>query len=361
MQLPPSARILVIASAFGTLACLGPRASDDVVDSPEWLPFDVPVPECTSNPRLMQQIDKFDGIDSLYIPRQRAYAGGQEVMFWDFGVAPRFAVPVWLFRRCGLDGKPLMGDEGQLPLREPIDNQNPTAPLFMTHPNLIDVVPGDSSYSPFWSMSAVCINEADYEFRGRPILASFQAISHAVQVGMAAEPMDMGMWANCPVVSPLARLDVGLGAPPVPPHGGFYKGHKVYYYHLGRMDPDPCNPMGPPSGVYKLDTAGLVATGLVYMFERETGGPSCPRVFQFPRRLPPQMGGCKVPEYSPLWREVRVTLIDSAQCFMSEAEMFNRAPGGELVYTQRGSAAIVRHEVTDNYVNNAIQWEAGLE
>ena len=74
---------------------------------------------------LLQRIGNNDGVDAL-VPLHTGFAGGREVLYWDFGKASSRATPVWLFRRHGAGG----------------------AAVEIDHPELIDSVPGDSNYSP---------------------------------------------------------------------------------------------------------------------------------------------------------------------------------------------------------------------
>ena len=196
---------------FGLLAgpclagCLDQLVSDKPGYSPSLIAPDGVAPLVTENEALAAQIDAYDGIDGDHIPLRTGFADGETVRFWDFGPAPASVAPVYLFRER------VDGEEREI-----------------GHMNLIDVVPGDPGYSPYWSMYKVFITE---RYDGEQI-TSTQALQDAIELGLVEEPVAVGMAANCPVVLPHVDLEVGGGESDVRAHPGYYRGHRVHYFHF---------------------------------------------------------------------------------------------------------------------------------
>lgn len=300
-------------------ACMDPLVSDAPGYSANLLPEDTVIDSVMENASVRTQIDRFDQLEQALIPRQRAYAAGAEVYYWDFGPAPRFAIPVWIFRRCDQDGMPMD---------------------MVGHPNLIDAVPGDRQYSPFWSMYMVCVTDA----YGQERMTTVPALQDALELGLIETPRPTGMWANCPVTLDSARVEVGGSEVPQPPHDGFYRGMKAFYYHLGGMD----------AGVYQLGMNDrVVAYAYVYRLARASTPDDTETVFEVPRRV----GDQTAPGYTPLFRVVRVVMDDgyTPGRLRSAADFVSR-DGEQLTATD---AQVRSLTMTDTYLNLAIQFEEG--
>ena len=303
---------LSIQSAFlATLlltGCLDPLVDDTPGYSEHIRPSPDGIPSMTDSAALSAQVDANDGVDGDVVALERGYADGLEVRFWDFGPAPDFAIPVWLVRQCD-------------------ENLMPTGPI-PNHPNIIDAVPGDFGYSPFWSMVIVCVTGS----YGGQTFASSRALADGVETGLLHPFQDTGKWANCPVVLPSVGLEVGAGLPNHIPHDGYYRDLVSYYFHLGGME----------RGVYDLDAQGLVAKHYVFR-TRDAMGRECEPVFEVARTSP---------EYSPLWQTVEV---EASECFTNWRTVLRKE--SETFVPLDGTISSVR--VTEELVNLGIQAEFG--
>jgi len=186
-------------------ACLGPQVSDRSVTA--ILPAGADVPEITSDATLAAQIASHDNIDGV-LPLVGAFADGQLIHVWDFGVAPRFAAPLLMLMRR---------DENQMLTPIP-------------HPTIADAIPGDRGYSPFWAMFVVEVTDryADEQ------LTSLEAVDEAIDRGLVLPPVATDSGVNCPVTVGDARIAVGGGQEPVGPNGTFYfRGLRAHYYDFG--------------------------------------------------------------------------------------------------------------------------------
>ena len=198
MRLAPC---LMIALA----GCLGPQASDRSVTL--IVPAGAAVPEIASNAVLAAQIASHDNIDGV-LPLVSAFADGQAVHVWDFGVAPRFAAPLLMLMRR--DANQVLTPVG--------------------HPTIADALPGDRGYSPFW---AVFVVEVTDRYAGEQ-LTSLQAVDEAIERGLVLPPVGTDNGVNCPVTAGDARIAVGAGQEPVGPNGEFFvRGLRAHYYDLG--------------------------------------------------------------------------------------------------------------------------------
>jgi hypothetical protein len=108
-------------------------------------------------------------------------------------------------------------DTGEL---EPVD-----------HNTIVDVIPGDPGYSPFWAVIALEVTD---RYAGE-LITSFAAIDDARALGLVGEPELQSFAVNCPAVASDVRLEVDDGAPLEPPSRFFWRGRSVRYYDLGPM------------------------------------------------------------------------------------------------------------------------------
>jgi hypothetical protein len=202
----PLARALACTLACSAVACLDTRGREPVGYSPHVLPRSAVVRDVADNEVLAKRIGMNDAVDAL-VPLQTGYVAGREVQYWDFGTASASAEPVWLFRRHGAGGMP-----------EPVD-----------HPDLIDSVPGDMSYSPVRVPYLVYVTAA---YRGERI-TSVQALEDAIDVGLLEEPESTEAAVNWPVVLADTRLELGGGQAPLAPEPAYYRGVAVTQLKLG--------------------------------------------------------------------------------------------------------------------------------
>jgi hypothetical protein len=223
-----TAAVLSLTAVGLQPGCLGPRVDDRPGFSRHILPPGTAIPPVSDNPLLVQQIAANDGLraedfapdpddpaTANVIPRRPAFSAGLPVHYYDFGPAPDVAAPLYIF--VNLD------DPANLLVA------GPDGP----HPFLLDSIPGDVGYSPFWTLMVVPVtttcDPAD-PAPCRPFFAqdgaihkitSVEALADAQALGIVAEPFplsevpafaadtDVQLWVNCPVVRPGLKLEVG--------------------------------------------------------------------------------------------------------------------------------------------------------
>jgi hypothetical protein len=222
----------LLAGVVVVAACLGPQVSDEVVTPGLILPSGTDVPSIYDNSKEARQIDDNDGVDGV-VPLLSGFSGGAPVSFWDFGDAPSFAQPLYVFYKRNA--------------------QNELDPI--AHFPVIGNVPGDPGYSPFWLKTVVEVTGA---YNGE-IFTSVLAIQAGVTAGLLQKPQRTGTFINCPVVGKDVLLDVG-GATPMAPAGRFYYDGMVGAYF----------DFGP--GTLIEDTV-LVPEQNEYLLRREGGEP----------------------------------------------------------------------------------------
>jgi hypothetical protein len=203
---PRVAQLAWLLLAFSAAACLDTRGREQVGYSPAVLPRGAKLRDVAENEVLAKRIGMNDAVDEL-VPLRTGYVAGHEVQYWDFGTASASAEPVWLFRKHGAGGEP-----------EPVD-----------HPDLIDSVPGDMSYSPIRAPYLVYVTAA---YRGERI-TSVQALEDAIDLGLLEEPESTKAAANWPVVLAATRLELGADQEPLAPEPAYYRGVVVAQLKLG--------------------------------------------------------------------------------------------------------------------------------
>lgn len=180
--------------------CLEPRVSDEVPSPGLILPPGSIVPGIATDELLAAQVDQNDGVDRR-VPLNSAFVGGGQVRFWDFGPAPDNSAPLVFLRRPTTDGS--------------ID--------LVPHPPILDVIPGDPNYTPFWAVWHVDVSDS---YAGE-VIPSLQALQEAQSLGLVSAPEQRPAYLNCPVVHPDVRIEVGAGNDDAAPSPGFYRGVQV--------------------------------------------------------------------------------------------------------------------------------------
>jgi hypothetical protein len=214
-------RVPAIACAILVPACIEPRVSDEPGLPGLILPPGSTVPSAHDDPVIERQIDMNDGVGDEVL-RVNGFASGESVTYWDLGPAPDFAAPIFVLFRAG--------EAGEL---EPID-----------HPPIIDAVPGDVGYSPFWAAFALVVTD-DYQDE---VLTSFAAVQEAEQLDLVEPPELLDVGFNCPVVASDVTVEVGEGQPPLAAQSQFFwRGMTVHYYDFGRfaLEEDADVPVSP--------------------------------------------------------------------------------------------------------------------
>jgi hypothetical protein len=180
--------------------CLEPRVSDELPTPGLLLPAGSEVPGLASDPVLAAQVDANDAVDRL-VPLSSGFVGGGQVLFWDFGPAPDNSAPL-IF------------------LRQPTDDDSI---VLLPHPPILDVIPGDPNYTPFWAIWHVDVTEL---YAGE-VIPSLQALQEAQELGLVVMPEQRPAYLNCPVVHPDVRVEVGAGNEDAAPSPAFYRGLQV--------------------------------------------------------------------------------------------------------------------------------------
>lgn len=190
-----------------TVGCLDPLASDEVGPSGAILVAGASVPSAHDDLSIEQSLRENDGVDSL-IPLLKGFAGGQSTRYWDFGASNDYAIPLYAVMKRDADNALV-----------------PTG-----HPNIIDSIPGEEGYSPFWK---VFILEVSDKYDDE-IFPSFAAVDEAIRTGLVVEPTDPGLIVNCPVTARDVRMELGGGSAAIaPPSTFFWQGQSVNYFDLG--------------------------------------------------------------------------------------------------------------------------------
>lgn len=179
-----------------TAGCLDPQVSDEVDASRV---FGDPELEAAQLPHVEENVDLADNVARFPtdIPYAQAYASGRKVWYWR--VPPPltdFIVPIYV----------LVGPDGQ-PMQRPI----------------IDVIPGDTGYSPWWRVVRVPVTDA---YAGEHIW-SREAIDLGVQMGLLEAPVPTERVVTCPVVRSDVRVQVDQDGTTVAPTWALYRNQRV--------------------------------------------------------------------------------------------------------------------------------------
>jgi hypothetical protein len=199
-------RAATALAALFACGCLDPLVSDEPGLSGFILPAGSPVPSAHDDPAIERQIRLNDGVEGL-VPQINAFAEGAPVTTWDFGPAPSFAAP--LFRLVRREGNGLVA---------------------VNHPPVIEALPGEEGYSPFWAGLLVVVTDA-YEDQ---LLTSLDAVQEAVDLGLVEAPFQVSEAVNCPVVARDVTLE-DEGNEVAPLSQFYWEGMTVDYYDFGRL------------------------------------------------------------------------------------------------------------------------------
>ncbi len=202
---------LTAAVAALLAGCLEPLVSDAPGDVRLILPAGSNVPSILDSAELSAQLSDADGLAGTLV-RQTAFANGALVHAWNFGPAPGVAAPLFVLASRDASGELVR----------------------IAHPNVIEAIPGDPRYSPFWAVYFVEITPA---YQGE-LLTSFAAVSEAVSRGLVRSPAAQTFAVDCPIAGPDVRVDVGSGQTLAAPSIFYYEGMTVPYFDLGRMPLD---------------------------------------------------------------------------------------------------------------------------
>lgn len=213
-------------------ACLDPQVSDEVPTKGLVLPAGTAVPSAHDDPEVEAQIASNDGVSGT-VPLLSAFADGAPVRYWDFGATPDFIAPVFI-----LADRNANGDLVRLP-----------------HNTIIDAIPGDPGYSPYWAVLFLEVTDA---YNGE-LITSFRAIEEAQALGLVYPPLLPTFAVNCPAVASDVAVEVGGGNEALsPPTEFFWKGKTVKSYDFGPMP---------------IADASLAAESSIFVLSREGQAP----------------------------------------------------------------------------------------
>ncbi len=307
-------RFVALALVF-SVGCLDPLVSDEPGYSRLVLPAGSKVPSADDDADLNGRIDAYDGVDAPLVDLRSGFADGNEVHYWDFGAANGKAVPGFYLTECDAAGAPRAGGRIE------------------AHPMLWDSVPGDKDYSPLRALQAVCVT-ADY---AGELITSLSALDDAIDIGIVGEPREAQVWVNCPVVAKGVSLDVG-GTSPVKADDVYYRGQRIH-----------CLDFSSEEGEFSTETKPTVAN--VYELTRRGDSQNVRVVFSL---VPRTAQGQRAPDYSPLWKIVKVTLAsDVALEDYTKVSDF-AVLDGKLA--KPANDKVLAIQVTDRIVNRPLQF-----
>lgn len=315
---------LVALSVAIVSGCLEPQVSDRPTYSPNIARPGSAVPDVTTSFDLVGRIEGADGVSTNPVPRKPAFVGGAQVLYWDLGAAPRFAITAYELRTCDENGAPIPGPDG-----------------YVAHPRIVDALPGDPSYSPYFRLWTACVTE---RYAGE-VLPSLAALEDAVTLGLVLEPEPTTSYLHMPILAPDVTIEVGGGAEPAAPDD------VVYYRGLAV----PRFVLGADAGPYTLPgTSTVLKNGRVYRLRKASDATFAETILSTPRR---DSMGAPSAAYTPLFRVVNVTMASSyaAGTAKAESDLFTVTS----TTITPNNAAITSFEQTDTYVDLDIQLAEG--
>jgi len=299
------------------LACLGcleaPEEEvplEDLLGAPGTRIEDAPLLETAGLPN----VDPSQFATSLaYL---RGYADGEAVRYWNIdGANARFIAPLYQVQ-----------DERGEPVGRPI----------------IDAVPGDSGYSPWWRVHIVRTTDA---YAGE-VPQSREAIDAAVKAGLLLEPQATSKIVNCPMVW-LSQFTQSPGSPTIEATTVWYRGYQAHWLVFpGEFLVEPTRRTMPIFPVYLLQRIDEGAP--LYEFATGVDIDGDAVLDNSNNIFASGLGGAR---YSPLWEAhiVRVSAdypsIDTSStadlsALRSELDLFNADGSGKLPYVLTASSSL---------------------
>jgi hypothetical protein len=268
------------------------------------------------------------------VPLNSAFVGGGQVFFWDFGPAPDNSAPLIFLRQPTTDGSIQL----------------------LAHPPILDVIPGDPNYTPFWAVWHVDVTDL---YAGE-VIPSLQALQEAQNLGLVVMPEQRPTYLNCPVVHPDVRVEVGAGNEDVAPSPAFYRGLQVDLFNFAFRPLLEDKTHVPIAELYVLNRDGSapldeVKRGVDMTGDGDTNDSN--NVFQYARRDE---------AYSPLSRVVHVTVPEGYMSIDSYANEALADAMDDAVLFDTGSdppvprpGAVLAVERTEELRNLPLQEEPG--
>lgn len=189
-------RSVAFALSLGVLGCLEAQSDDSVDPSLVFGDPAAPIEEVEDDPLLGPKVDLFPAS----VAWLKGFADGERVHYFNIGGPnPSFIAPYYAV--IGTDGEQL-GDP------------------------VIDVIPGDTGYTPWWRRVEVRATSA---YTGQR-LSSRHSIDVAVQLGLLEDPVPTENVFDAPVVHRATLASVGGGAPDVEPSPVWYRGKRARWF-----------------------------------------------------------------------------------------------------------------------------------
>lgn len=218
-------RVSAVVIATAQVACLDPLVDDDIDPS---IVFDAPTStldnarHVEANPEFASKVAQFP----TSIQYLKGFSEGQPVWYWNVpGPVASFVVDLYVVVK---DGEPI------------------GAPI-------IDAIPGDGGYSPWWRKVIVktTATYADEKIHSR------DAIDLGVRLGILESPAPTNEIINCPVVKAGLEFDTGDPNKKGTTSGAWYRNHRVDWVRF--------------SGLTVLPTdANVMLVYPVYVFQRSS-------------------------------------------------------------------------------------------
>ena len=292
-----------------------------------------PPPSIDESATLSAQIAEHDGVDDV-LRRFSAFVHGEPVQYWHIPGQGEHAAP--LYRLCRPEG------------------EDDCAAL--DHPPIVDLLPGDDGYSPFWQVHWVQLPEG---WSGQ--ITSVEQMRAVIASEGAAEPRSTSELMHCPIVASDVQIEVDDGV--LQRAGG-----TLYVRDFAAH----CLDFTATRAHHSVLPDGTLFIRNVYLLTRE--GESAP--LSEPARMMDLNGdgdtqdsnnifgvALSDADYTPLWRLVRVTvpaglssIDDGTPAYRSHSDMFDVAPDYTITPID---GKIVDYEITPTLINCPLQSAPG--
>jgi hypothetical protein len=319
---------LFLTCSLGWVGCLEPSPQHGLYSS-YVLPADARVPRLEDDPAATKRLDANDGL-GMSVTLHSAFVAGSEVQYWDFGQLTSISVkPMYIFRRSADGASDFSRDVG--------------------HPDLIDSIPGDTTYTPLRQIFAVYVTDT---YKGER-MTSLRAIDDAVELGIAASPSPAKFFVNCDVTLSTVQLQAASDGTTMAPGDAYYHGELVKQFCLGGLVSNV--------GAIALKDDGTFTPGRAYILRREN---EAQPLDESVLKLDLNDDGDQIDTnvifdanvlddtYTSIWRSYDVVVPRDYKfgTAMSEADLFDKS-SGQLV----AKSTVIEFRDTGVYLNRPIR------